>query len=356
MKGIRKNPYVKKILIHCFCLTLMCFYVRVGWAEGKKEVVTFFEFNLPPLFIKQGESQGHGIADLFQDRLAGIDGCCRFADRPNFARATESMHKEPNTCTAVWSTKIKDGNYHRDGFYISLPWTVYADKIVITSDPEKMKPFLNEHGQVSLYKLLRSGLIYNFIGGSFDVGIEKSILSYVDPSKNQSEINSFLLEETVKEKTPKNFFVVQHAERAADTMEMLINGRGHYTIWTPSFVEFNYRKELDNGTLHYFIPIEMTKVWTSLSVVCSDKFKENLDFIKKVNMKIVELRKTDYLLKSSKYYIPKGKEKEYKEAFDKIVTNADITKFSWWQETPQEQKDCISGKRTDCKGIFGSSD
>jgi uncharacterized protein (TIGR02285 family) len=129
----------------------------LGPACAADPEITWYHFNLPPLYILDGPQKGEGIVDqaLFKHLIPGMPGYQHKVIEAPLQRLEQMIKIQPNAC-ALGLLK----NPEREQImHFSAPFLAQIPPGVLLrrSDTERVKPYLDANGKLSLAKLLADG-------------------------------------------------------------------------------------------------------------------------------------------------------------------------------------------------------
>lgn len=182
-------------------------------------VITWYEYNLPPISIINGADAEKGINNLFQKRLRHslpeFQHQTRYA---NFARITEDMRSGTESALCVGFQKNperENSMIFSEPFTIGLPLSV----IVLKTRAADFKKLLNKDGQLSLTTMLASRDMHAGIasGRIYSMEIDQVLATH---------------------KKDANVMVRYGADNSLGLLEMLAAERFDFTIMFPEEAQY----------------------------------------------------------------------------------------------------------------------
>lgn len=142
--------------------------------------ITWYVFNLPPLYILDGDRKGTGIVDLALRRqlIPALRGYQHKVVEAPLRRLEQALKTEPNTCALglLKNPEREQNMLFSAPFLVQIPPGVFVRR----ADHARLAPYIDADGRLGLAKLLADGLLTVGVSNarSYGAAVDELLNSY----------------------------------------------------------------------------------------------------------------------------------------------------------------------------------
>lgn len=172
-----------------YIVSCVLFFIFTSHISGNEEsIIYWLHPDQPPLSISKGVGAGMGIVDCMEKNFEKyLNECKHIYINANYEKIMTMLQHRDNICSAALYRSSEREKFTE----FSIPFTIAIanELIIIESNLNKLKPFLNTKGAVKLEDLIKTG---------FRIGVVKSRVyrSIIDEILKKYKNNQSIIEHT----------------------------------------------------------------------------------------------------------------------------------------------------------------
>jgi uncharacterized protein (TIGR02285 family) len=258
------------------------FFIFTSHISGNEDCTIYWLHpNQPPLSISKGVGAGMGIVDCMEKNFEKhLKECKHIYINANYEKIMTMLKNRDNICSAALYRSPEREKFTE----FSIPFTIAIanELIILESNLNKLKPFLNTKGAVKLEDLIKTG---------FRIGVVKS------------RVYRSIIDETLKKyKNSQNIIEHTGSQNVIDSLiNMMEAGRIDAVIgysFEAQYVVKTIGKKINIVT----IPIAGHELYGLPAVGCS-KTKKGKEIINRLNAFILKNRKSPVFMECTERWL-----------------------------------------------------